>query len=178
MIGQFDGFEINLLHEGDAWKLCDFVVRNTDRLKRYFPITLSENLNPTLSEVYVQNKMKAMAHNEIFVFTIKHSEHRQLAGLVILKKLNWNIKQGEFAYCIDYRYEGQGIISKAIALLSTHALEILELKTLQIITHKDNVGSIKVATNNGYAWQETLKKSFTPTGELPLDMELYERYKN
>ena len=63
MIAQFDGYEINLLHEGDAWKLCDFVVTNTDRLKRYFPITLSQNLNPTLSELYVQNKIKAHAKN-------------------------------------------------------------------------------------------------------------------
>lgn len=178
MIGQFDGFEINLLHEGDAWKLCDFAVTNTDRLKRYFPITLSENLNPTLSELYVQNKIKANAKNEIFVFTIKHSESRQLVGLVILKELDWKIKQGEFAYCVDYRYEGQGIISKAIALLSTHALENLGLETLQIIAHKDNVGSVKVATSNGYLWQETLIKSFTPTGESPLNMELYELYKN
>ena len=178
MIAQFDGYEINLLHEGDAWKLCDFVVTNTDRLKRYFPITLSQNLNPTLSELYVQNKIKAHAKNEIFVFTIKHSESRQLVGLVILKELDWDKKQGEFAYCVDYRSEGKGVISKAIDLLSNYALDNLGLEILQIITHKDNFGSIKVATNNGYTWQKTLVEAFTPTGESPLDMELYELYKS
>ncbi len=177
MIAQFDGFEINLLHAGDAWKLCDFVVTNTERLKRYFPKTLSQNLNPTLSELYVQHKIKAIAKNEVFVFTIKHTETRQLIGLVILKELDWNKKQGEFAYCVDYRYEGKGLISKAIDVLSAHAIQNLDLEILQIISHKDNFGSIKVATNNGYLWQDTLKGAFTPTGESPLDMELYELYK-
>lgn len=158
MIAAFNGFEINLLHEGDAWKLCDFAVTNTERLKRYFPITLSENLNPTLSELYVQNKIKANVKNEIYVFTIKHSESRQLVGLVILKELDWSVRQGEFAYCVDYRYEGKGLISKAIDLLTNHALNDLGLDILQIISHKDNHGSIKVATNCGYIWQKNIDR--------------------
>jgi ribosomal-protein-alanine N-acetyltransferase len=48
------------------------------------------------------------------------------------------------------------------------------LKTLQIISHKTNFGSIKVAENSGFVWKRTLANEFTPTDELPLDMELYE----
>ncbi|WP_431133227.1 hypothetical protein [Psychroserpens mesophilus] len=44
MIAQFNGFEINPIYEGDAWKICDFVTVNTNRLKRYFPKTLELNL--------------------------------------------------------------------------------------------------------------------------------------
>ena len=39
---------------------------------------------------------------------------------------------------------------------------------------KTNLGSLKVALNNGFIWQRTLKKEFTSTNEAPLDMELYE----
>lgn len=177
MIAQFDRFEINLLHEGDAWKLCDFVVTNTDRLKRYFPKTLSQNLNPTLSQHYVENKLKAIGKKEIYIFTIKHFESRQLVGLVILKELDWDKKQGEFAYCVDYRHKGQGLTAKAINALSAHAFENLGLESLQIIVHRDNSPSVNVAKNNSFIWQRTLPNEFTPTGEMPLDMELYELYK-
>ena len=52
----------------------------------------------------------------------------------------------------------------------------LGLETLQIISHKTNLGSIKVAENNGFVWQRTLLNEFTPSNESPLDMELYELY--
>ncbi len=178
MILQFEGFEISPIHEGDAWKICDFAIANTDRLKRFFPVTLSQNLNPTLSKLYVQNRLKAFQNKETFVFTVKDSETRKLAGLVILKNLDWNTKQGEFAYAIDYNFSGQGLMSKAVKLLSKFAFDSLKLERLQIIVHKENVPSVNVATNNNYSWKKTLKAAFTPNGENPLDMELYELYKH
>jgi len=178
MIAQLDGFEINPIHEGDAWKIYDFAVNNADRLKRYFPKTLEQNSNPTLSQIYVENNVKAFNKNELFVFTLKHTETRKIAGLIIIKEVDWDIKQGEFAYAIDYNFNGQGLMSKTIDKLSTYAFETLGLERLQIITHKDNIPSVKVAINNNYTWQKTLENEFTPTGEQPLDMELYELYKS
>lgn len=178
MIAQFDGFEINAIHEGDAWKICDLMVTNSDRFKRYFPGTLAENLNPTLSQLFVEKKVKAFNTKKEFLFTLKHSETRELAGLIYIKEVDLNIKQGEFAYCIGYTFEGQGLTSKSVKALSKHAFETLGLETLQIIAHKDNISSVKVALNNGFEWQKTLENEFTPTGEAPLNMELYELYKS
>ena len=174
MIAQFDAFEINPIHEGDAWKICDFMVANSDRLKRYFPKTLEQNLNPTLSQLFVETNVKRFQSKELFLFTLKHSETRELAGVIYIKEVDWNKKQGEFAYCIGYTYEGQGLTSKAINKLTSYAFNDLGLETLQIISHKDNLASVKVALNNNFKWQKTLLNEFTPTGESPLDMELYE----
>ncbi|WP_460220508.1 GNAT family N-acetyltransferase [Psychroserpens sp. MEBiC05023] len=176
MVAQFDGFEINPIHEGDAWKICDFMVANADRFKRYFPKTLEQNLNPTLSKIFVDKKTKQFQNKDEFLFTLKHSKTRQLSGLIYIKELNWSTKQGEFAYAIDYNVKGNGLMTKAIQTLSEHAFNDLGLERLQIIVHKDNIPSIKVAKNNNFVWQKTLKESFTPPGEMPLDMELYELY--
>ena len=89
MIAQFDGFEISPVHLGDAWKICDFCITNTDRLKRYFPKTLEQNLNPTLSQYFVEKKVKEFENKEEFLFTLKQSETRKLAGLIYLKELKW-----------------------------------------------------------------------------------------
>ncbi|WP_296315969.1 GNAT family N-acetyltransferase [Winogradskyella sp. UBA3174] len=178
MVAQFDAYEINPIHEGDAWKLCNFMVANADRLKHYFPGTLAQNLNPTLSQLFVEEKLKQFENKAEFLFTLKHSETRALAGVIYIKELDWAIKQGEFAYCIGYTFEGQKLTTKAIDKLSKYAFNTLGLKALQIIAHKDNLPSIKVAINNNFKWQRTLENEFTPTGEKPLDMELYELYKN
>jgi ribosomal-protein-alanine N-acetyltransferase len=178
MITQFEDFEISAIHEGDAWKICDLIVTNQDRFKRYFPKTLEQNLNPTLSQLFVQKKVKQFKNKEEFLFTLKHSETRTLIGLIYIKELDWKIKQGEYAYCIDYSYKGQGIMTKAIAKLSEYAFEDLGLETLQIIVHKNNLGSVNVATNNNFVWQKTIVNGYTPPNEEPLDMELYELYKS
>nr|WP_321232984.1 GNAT family protein [uncultured Psychroserpens sp.] len=177
MVAQFDGFEINPIHDGDAWKVCDLMVANTDRFKRYFPKTLEQNLNPTLSQFFVEKKAKQFHKKEEFLFTLKHSETRELIGLIYIKEVDLDKKQGEFAYCIGYPFEGQGLTSKSIKKLSVYAFETLGFETLQIIAHKDNLSSVKVALNNNFKWQKTLEKNFIPTGEAPLDMELYELYK-
>lgn len=178
MIAQFNGFEINAIHQGDAWKICDLMVANADRFKPYFPGTLAQNLNPTLSQVFVDKKIKQFHKKEEFLFTLKHSETRELAGLVYIKEIDLNKKQGEFAYCIGYTFEGHGITSKAVHLLSRFAFESLGLETLQIIAHKDNLPSVKVALNTDFEWQKTLENEFTPTGKPPLDMELYALFKS
>jgi ribosomal-protein-alanine N-acetyltransferase len=177
MVTQFDGFEINPIHDGDAWKICDLMVANADRFKRYFPGTLAQNLNPTLSQLFTKKKGKQFHKKEEFLFTLKRSETRELAGLIYIKEVDLDKKQGEFAYCIGYTFEGQGLTSKAIKALSVYAFQTLGLETLQIIANKDNIPSVKVALNNNFEWQKTLKNEFTPPGEEPLDMELYELYK-
>lgn len=178
MIAQFDAYCIDLIQEKDAWKICDFMVANEARFKHYFPKTLEQNLTPTLSELFVQKMVKQYGLKEAFLFTLKHGETRELAGIIYIKKIDWNKKQGEFAYCIGYSFEGQNLTSRAIKALSDYAFSTLGLQTLQIISHKDNLGSIKVALKNHFKWQKTLENEFTPVDGQPLNMELYELYRN
>ena len=178
MIAQFDGFEIHPIQEGDASTIHDFIIANTGRFKMYFPVTVAQNLTPSLSQYFVQQKLKAFKAKEEFLFTLKQCEHQNIVGLIYIKDIDLGNKQGEFAYCIGSSFEGQGLTSKTVALLSQYAFNTLHLETLQIIVHKTNTASVKVATNNGYKWQKTLKNEFTPAGKAPINMELYELYKS
>ncbi|MNT85361.1 hypothetical protein D3C72_2255210 [compost metagenome] len=65
-------------------------------------------------------------------------------------------------------------MTKVVKEISNYAFNELTLKTLQIISHRTNFGSVKVAENSGFVWKRTLPNEFTPTNEEPLDMELYE----
>ena len=176
MIAEFDSYYIEAIQEKDAWSLCDFMVANEDRFKRFFPKTLEENLTPDLSKQFCTKKIKEFLQKQEYLFTLKEKETNGLVGLVYIKALDWIKKQGEFAYCIGYPFEGKGITSKAIKLLSQYAFKKLGLKTLQIIVHKTNISSTKIAQKCDFNWIKTLKNEFTPTGEKPLDMELYELY--
>lgn len=169
-------YKIDIILETDALGICNLMVTNAERFKRFFPKTLEQNLTLELSQVFTVKKIKECTAKEEFLYTIKERETSQVIGLIYIKELDWKKKQGEFAYCIDANYEGKGLTSKIVKELSRHAFINLGLETLQIIAHKTNLGSIKVAEKCDYIWQRTLFKVFTPPNESPLDMELYELY--
>ena len=174
VIIDFDKYYIEPISEKDAWKLCDFIVSNADRLKRYFPKTLEQNLNPDLSRYFVTKKVKQYHIKEEFLFKLKEKQNRTIIGLIYIKDLDWDKKQGEIAYCIGYQFEGMGWTTQSVKALSKYAFDTLGLKTLQIITHHTNLRSTTVAKKCGYIWKRILKAEHTPPNETALDMELYE----
>ncbi len=174
----FDSYYLEPIQEKHAWGLCDFVTSNSDRLKRYFPLTLAANLTPELATIFTNKKVKEFQSNQEYLFILRSNLEKNIIGIIYLKELNWQTKQGELAYCIGYDYERQGITSKAITVVTKWAFSQKALKTLQIIVHKTNTASIKVALKCKFTWQKTLPKEHTPSNENPLDMELYERYKS
>jgi len=177
MILEFEKYGLDVIHEKYAWRICDFVVTNAERLKRFFPKTLEENLTPDLAKYFVEKKLKQFSNREEFLFVLKEKENRTVIGLVFIKKLNWDAKLAELAYCIGYQYEGKGWMSESIAALSHYAFNKLELEKLRIIVHESNFSSIRVAEKCGYIWTEKLLKEHTPPNEEPLDMELYELHR-
>lgn len=171
-----NAFLIHPLDEKDTNNLYQFLFNNKERLKLFFPVTLEMNSSLEKTETYISIKNKEIEENTNFTFAIRDTINQQIVGLIIIKKIDWDKKQGEFAYCIGSELEGKGVTSFAVKEMTKFAFEELGLKTLQIISHKTNLGSVKVAENNGFVWQKTLQNEFTPINETPLDMELYELY--
>ena len=170
---QLPDFEINPISERDAWRLCDFISANADHIKRYFPKTVAANLNPTLSNIFVLEKVSDFLSGKEYLFTLKEPENRKIIGLVYLKELRRAAKEAEIAYCISYDHNNKGFATQAVKTISEWGFNEQHLQRLRIIAHTSNLGSIKVAENCGYLWKETLLKEHTPPNEDPLDMELY-----
>ncbi len=173
---EFENYYVDAIHEKYAWRICDFCVANAERLQRFFPLTLAQNLTPDLSRVFVETKVKEFDAKEEFLFVLKGKEHRSILGLIYVKELDWDKKQGELAYALGYQVEGNGYMTETVNAISKWAFEELQLSTLQIIAHKSNKASIRVAEKCGFRWQKVLVESFTPPNEKALNMELYERY--
>ena len=176
MIVSFDNYNISVIKKQDAFGIHELMCNNKERFKRYFPKTLDENIPLEKAKDFSINKERAFENKNEFLFVLKNV--KKTIGLIYIKELDWTKKQGEFAYCIDSGHEGKGLTSKAVSELSKYAFENLGLEIFQIIVHKDNIASVKVAENCNFIWQRTLPKEYTPPKESPLDMELYELYKN
>ncbi len=177
MIAQFDTYYLCSIQEKDARNVCNLMVTNQEQFNTYLPRTVAQNSTPTLSKLFCSKKEQQFKNNQEYLFTIKENKSNTLIGLVYLKAVDWKLKQGEFAYCIDYKAAGKNIISRAIQILSKYAFETLKLETLQILVHKSNIASTKVALKNNFIWKKTLKNEYISPNNIPLNMELYELYK-
>jgi ribosomal-protein-alanine N-acetyltransferase len=171
------GFEIAPIHEKDAWRLCDFIVANSERFKNDFPGTLKQNLNPSLSELFVKQKTKQFAAGEEYLFTIKEAEDRAIVGLIYVKELQKKEGQAELAYCIGYAHEGKGHTTHFLNQIIPWVFEHLCLNMLQIIAHKDNYSSTRIAEKLGFTWQTSLKNEHKRFDGTVVNMELYEKYR-
>ncbi|WP_420321067.1 GNAT family N-acetyltransferase [Flagellimonas sp.] len=171
---EFENYSISPIQERDAWRICDFVVSNEDRLKDYFPKTVQQNLNPTLVQLFVAKKVKKFIAKEEFLFTIKENTTRTIIGLIFLKELDKEQNKGELAYCIGYQHKGKGIMKASIKNLVPWCFDSAKLETLQILVHNSNLSSIRISEHNGFQWKQTLLKEHTTGNGEILDMELYE----
>lgn len=168
-------FTLETLTIADAAGLHALMVSNKKIFKRFFPITLTQNKTIEASVKYILDKNDKRKSKTEFTFGIKSKTNSTIVGLLILKNLNWRLKRGELAYCIDEKYQGRGWITKVVKEISSFALNDLGLKTLEIIVHKENRASMRVAEKCGFLWKKTLLKAYTPPEEESLDMELYEK---
>ncbi|WP_157473462.1 GNAT family N-acetyltransferase [Eudoraea adriatica] len=166
-------FALEPLTTVDVSSLHAFLASNKKEFLRFFPITLGQNETIKDSENYILHKSDQIKLKTEFTFAIK--ANKTVVGLLILKNLNWELKRGEIAYCIDKNYQGRGWITRAVKEITSFALNDLGLKSLEIIVSKLNKASIRVAEKCGYKWTKTLLKGFIPPNEEPIDMELYER---
>tara|TARA_R100001480_G_C4649323_1_gene170622 strand:- start:45 stop:575 length:531 start_codon:yes stop_codon:yes gene_type:complete len=172
----FEDFDIAQLETVDAKSLYQLMRLNYDQFRTYLPVTTSSNESLSASEAYIKRKTKENALQTSLTLALKERSTGEVAGLIILKNIDHSKKQGEFAYCIGEEFWGRGWMSKTVTQMSKHALDNFGIKTFQIITHKTNIASCRVAVKCGFVWKKTLKNEFTPPNGRSLDMELYELY--
>lgn len=167
-------YQIDYLKPNDAEGLCLLMQSNKEVFERFFPNTLEQNLSVFDSRNYIKKKDEEIVKKKEFTFAIRKNSDQTIIGLIILKNIDYTIREGKLAYCLDINHHGKGITSSCIKQVINFAFDRINLKTLKIIAHKSNQGSIRVAQKCGFQWKKTLQKAYQPPNEDFLDMELYE----
>ncbi|WP_298517258.1 GNAT family N-acetyltransferase [uncultured Kordia sp.] len=150
-------FSIALLEKKDKIPLFELVQSNAKRLHQYFPITVRGVCSLTATEDYINKKIRAVAAKENFTFKIIAHDSQSMIGLLIIKKIDWQTKECEFAYFIDETYEGKGITSAGISKLISYAKEELTLKKAIVRIGKDNPGSLRIAEKHNFILTKRVK---------------------
>ncbi len=169
----FENFEIRPICIEDSSNYFLLVKKNEGRLTRYFPKTVKANNDLSSTIEHITERVYLTDKKEFFTFIILNNLLNQIVGTVFIRNLDWSIPKGELGYFIDKDYEGKGIITKAIALISKHCFESMGLNKITIRIADDNISSRRVAEKNNYKLEGILKNDYkTADGKL-IDIMYY-----
>lgn len=168
-------FSIALLEQKDTSSLFELIQNNATRLHQYFPITAKENCSLIATENYINSKIREVATKENYTFKIVANDTCLPIGLLIIKKIDWELKTCELAYFIDAAYEGKGYITSGVAQLIDYAKEKLQLQKASLRIGEDNLGSLRIAEKHGFVLKKRVKNGHVDFHGNIMDVLHFER---
>ena len=113
---------------------------------------------PTIPHPYTRDHALAFIRGE--VRPEQHALAIELAGQVaggIGMGLNSHEYRATMGYWVAARARGQGVCTRALRLISRHAIEELELQRVDLVTDPDNLASQRVAEKVGFQREGVLR---------------------
>lgn len=171
----FTDFKIisfNTKHPNSLFNLID---SNRERLETYFAGTVKNTRTLEDTIRYCKQIDERVAQKSYFIYTIIDKKTNSLIGLIDVKNIDWNIPKAELGYFIDTKYEGKGVITRALAQTIEFLIKEYNFKKLLCRVNKQNTGSIKVAEKNGFELEGTIRNDYRTTSGDIVDLNYYGR---
>lgn len=170
---------------GDGKTFIKIIEKNRDRMLDSFPIMLSNMHDEISAEFYVRRKIEEWDEQSAFSFGIWLKEDTKHIGYISVKNIDWIIPRGEIAYIISGEYEGQGIMTEALAAVIKFSFENLTMNRLFLRIMTDNIRSFELAERCGFSKEGILRKDHkTYDGKLVdlfyygMTREDYKKFRN
>ena len=115
-----------------------FLLRSDTSVNQY----LERQPTKTLEEA--MEFIKKIKDNAYLYWAIGQKTNDKLIGTICLFDVSEELKKCEIGFELLTDQQGKGIMREAAMRIIEYAFQILELKTIEAYTHKDNCGSIKL----------------------------------
>lgn len=163
-------YTIRLLEVADASLFFELIENNRNRLEDFISGITSKTKNLSETQQFLQDCNKRIIDRIYFPYMLWNIENKELVGFLDVKNIDWNIPKAEIGYFIDTKYTGKGLASAFLQVVTQHYLDILGFQKIVLRIHKENISSIKVATNCGFEKEGIVKKDYKKTNGEIVDM--------
>ena len=157
---KFNNWKLDKIENIHFKEFFDLIENNRNRIKRTFPITVSNCVDLKATEEFITKNVQLEIEKTGYYFYVRNLETNCLIGYIGIKKIDYHISKCELFYFIDKNFEGKGIISKAISEVIGFCFNELKMNKIFICTSKINFGSQQIALKNGFVLEGTLREEF------------------
>jgi ribosomal-protein-serine acetyltransferase len=163
-----DGCQLRLLEESDADELLALIDEGRAHLARWLPWAATQDLEGTLE--FIRLTRRQLADNSGFTVAIVCDS--TVAGLVGLEPIDWTHRSASIGYWLGERYQGRGMMTRAVRALVEHAVSGWNLNRIEIRAAVDNVRSRAIPQRLGFREEGTLREA-ERVGDAYLDIVVY-----
>jgi len=172
---QFETYAISGLDTSNPTAFFNIINSNRSRLEDFFAGTVSRTMTLIDAIDYCKVIEQRREDKSYFPFSITDLRTNIYVGFIDVKNIDWNIPKAELGYFIDSRYEGKGIISKALGHVVDHLKATYNFRKLLCRVSSQNAGSITVALKNGFQLEGTIRCDYKTTKGEIVDLNYYGR---
>ncbi|MFC4721798.1 GNAT family N-acetyltransferase [Geojedonia litorea] len=170
---QFDHYRIQHLDTRNPDAFFYLMSSNRPRLEDFFAGTVAKTNTLADTKAYCKNIDLRVAAKQYVPFCLIDTTTNQWVGFIDIKNIDWDTSIAEMGYFIDAHYEGRGLSSKAVGLITDYLKNNYPLKQLVCRVASHNIASKQVALRNGFQFQKTVPKDYTTTKGEVVDLDYY-----
>ena len=166
--------EINLvfLHESLSAELFNLVDSDRKHLNTWLPWPpFIEKVEDTKS--FIKTSIVDFAEGKSMVCAIVYKN--KIVGVVSFNKILTSLKKVEIGYWLSSKYQGNGIMSRAVKCLINEAFDDLEMKKVEISVATENYPSQRICERLGFNPEGVIKNSENLHGKI-VDHVIYGLY--
>ncbi|HSD08651.1 GNAT family N-acetyltransferase [Flavobacterium sp.] len=133
-----------------------FQLRTDPQINKYLDRKPSKTLGDALN--FINNINENIKNNESYYWAILMTGKEKLIGTICLFDFSKDKKNCEIGYELLTEYQGNGIMLEAIKKVIEYANQILGVKTIDALIHKENRNSIKLVQKLNFKKLENINE--------------------
>ena len=155
--------QIRLLRLDDADALYDAVVSNREHLAPWMT-WVDRVIDVSDTYTFVRSAEKEAYDHAAFKAGIWRD--RELIGSIDLHDIDWNNAHASIGYWLAREHTGQGIMTRAVRLMTEYAFEALDLHRIEIHVATENHSSRRIPERLGFEMEGVLRDVQRLRGEF------------
>jgi ribosomal-protein-serine acetyltransferase len=163
-----DGRWLRLLEESDGESLYAVVAANRDHLARWLPWAPGETLESALA--FIRRAREQVTNNGGFQAALV--EDGQIVGMVGFTALSWQDRSARIGYWLAESAQGRGTMTRAVGVLTDHALGTWQLDRVEIRVASENTRSRAIPERLGFRLERVLHDA-QRVGDSYIDHAVY-----
>lgn len=106
---------------------------------------------PVETKAYVDKMNAGVDAGKWVIWAIELRETGRVIGTISIWNLNPDRGSGELGYGIVPGYQGRGLMKESLLRVVDYGFDVMDLKTLEAYTEKDNLPSLRLLEKCGFA---------------------------
>lgn len=121
---------------------------------------------------FIRKARYDMRKRKAYVFGIVLKENSKVIGVIDIRAVDWNNRNGEIGYWLGKDYWGKGLMTEAVSVILKFGFEELKLHRVYAKVFADHLGSKRVLEKSGFKLEGTMRKEHYRYGRWH-DMLIY-----